>query len=231
MSAGPTAPGSAGAARPRILDPSAPGTIESVVAALHGGSVVVIPTDTVYGVAAALDHSPALDRIFEIKGRATAKPLPVLISSSDHLRDVSVAADERLLDFAARFWPGALTIVLPARPSLPVQVVGRDAAGEPTVGVRIPAHSLAVEIIERCGGALAVTSANRSEKPPARTGVEAAVGIGPAVDLVVDGGLAAGGVASSVVAFDGSRLRVLREGGIPRRALETAWEETRRGLR
>jgi len=222
-------PGSVRSNRPLVIDPSQPEAVEWTVEALRAGSVAVIPTDTVYGVAATLGHPQALDRLFAIKGRPTAKPLPVMLSSPAHLGAVSAEGGCRLMEFAAAFWPGALTIVLAALPGLPIQVVGRDGSGQPTVGVRIPAHALAIEIVEGCGGALAVTSANRSGGRPARTAAEAVAALGPAVDLVVDGGECRGGVASSVVSFEGSRLRVIREGAIGRVALEAAWDAVGRG--
>jgi len=216
---------------PLLLDPSAPRAIEWAAEMIRGGRVVAIPTDTVYGLAAALGHPHSLARIYELKGRPHDAPLPVLLSSPSHLRELAVDPDERLRSLGARFWPGPLTIVVPARPSLPPQVLGRDVAGRPTVGVRVPDHFLAIEIVERCGGAVAVTSANRSGAVPARTAAEVVVALGASVDAVVDGGRSPGGIASTVVAFDGGTLAILREGAVARGEIEAAWDEIERGAR
>jgi tRNA A37 threonylcarbamoyladenosine synthetase subunit TsaC/SUA5/YrdC len=106
----------AGERPPPIFRGSAPSTVKRIVGAIRQGAVVAIPTDTVYGIAAALDKPEALDRVFDIKGRPRGKPLPVLVSAVSHIGAVSVGFDERTLALAARFWPGALTIVVPARP-------------------------------------------------------------------------------------------------------------------
>ena len=214
-------------APPLILDPSSSRAVAKAVAALRDGLVAVIPTDTVYGVAAALDRPPALDRLFALKGRPASKPLPVLVSSPAHLGGLLADGDWQIVEFAAKFWPGALTLVAPARRGLPVQVVGHDAWGRRTVGVRLPALPLAVEIIDRCGGALAVTSANRSGENPACTGAEATAAIGPAVDVILDAGPCTGGVASTVVSINGTELDIVREGEISGVVLRVAWTKFR----
>ena len=223
--------GAAGRELPIIFDPAAPRSIEWVADMIRDGGVVAIPTDTVYGLAAALDQPRALDRVFVVKGRRQGIPLPILLSGPDRLRDVAAAPDERLVSLGAWFWPGPLTVVLPARSGLPEHVLGRNAAGHATVGVRVPDHFLAIEVVERCGGALAVTSANQSGQPPALTAADVVATVGSGLDAVLDGGRSPGGVASSVVAFDGSRLGVLREGAVPRADIEAVWASIERGAR
>lgn len=210
---------------PVILDPSAPHGIEWTAERLRDGGVVSFPTDTVYALAASLSHPGALARIFEIKGRPDDKPLPVLLASPADVRDVSTAVDDAVIALASRFWPGPLTVVVPARASLPPEVLGRDPDGRPTVGVRVPAHFLAIDVIGRAGGAVAATSANRSGQAPARSAAEVAAHLGDGYDLLLDGGIAPGGVPSTVIAVHGDRLEVLREGEIARETLEAAWRE------
>jgi len=210
---------------PVILEPSSPLAIEWTAERIREGGVVSFPTDTVYALAASLAFPDALDRIYEIKGRDEAKPLPVLLSAPEHLRDVATGVDDRLLDLADRFWPGPLTIVLPARDGLPGAATGRDASGRRTVAVRVPDHFLAIEVIERAGGSVGSTSANRSGDPPARSAAEVIAQLSTGFDILLDGGLAPGGVPSTVVAADARGVEILREGAIARETIERAWRD------
>jgi len=216
---------------PVILEPSAPHAIEWTAERLRDGGVVSFPTDTVYALAASLSHPDALARIYAIKGRPDDKPLPVLLSSPAEVRDVSAEVDDDLIALASRFWPGPLTVVVPARPGLPAEVLGRDPSGRPTVGVRVPAHFLAIEVIERAGGSVAATSANRSGADPARSAAEVMAQIGGGFDLLLDGGLAPGGVPSTVIAVHEDAVHILREGDIARDTVEAAWREIVAGRR
>lgn len=218
----------AGARKPLVLDPSAPLAIEWTAERLAEGGVVSFPTDTVYALAGSLAHPAALARIMAVKRRPDDKPLPVLLASPANLRDVADLSDEvdaALGALAARFWPGPLTLVVPARQGLPLEVLGRDDRGRASVGVRVPAHFLAIEVIERAGGSIAATSANRSGEPAACSAAEVAATIGPDIDLVLDGGLSPGGTASTVVAVTGDDIEVLRSGPIPVDDIARAWAE------
>jgi L-threonylcarbamoyladenylate synthase len=124
-----------------------------------------------------------------------------------------------------RYWPGPLTVVIPARDGMSPFVTG---PGE-TIGVRLPNHPLAIEVIDRAGGAVACTSANRSGEPPARTAAAVAAALGRELDFILDGGLAPGGVPSTVIAVENETLRVLRDGAIPTEHLLATWDELRRG--
>jgi L-threonylcarbamoyladenylate synthase len=204
-----------------VLARAAPRAIEWAAEALVSGQVVAFPTDTVYGLAASLAHQEALRRVYEIKGRPDDKPLPVLVSSVSALAQVALDLDDRVRHLVARYWPGPLTIVVAAKQGMPAETLGPDR----TVGVRLPNHPLALEVIERAGGALAVTSANRSGEPPARTGDEVMAALGGSIDMLLDGGVTPGGVPSTVIAFDGEHLRVLREGALPGEHLRASWRD------
>lgn len=167
---------------------------------LRAGKVVAFPTDTVYGLAAATDD--AVRRIYELKGRAEAKPLVLMAADPEAFGD-RVRVSPAALRYMRRFWPGPLTLVLPS--------------GQTTVGVRVPDHPLALELL-RAAGPLWTTSANRSGHPDASTAAEVAIEL-PDVDAVLDGGRAPGGTPSTVVDLTGPRPRVLREGAIPASAL------------
>jgi tRNA threonylcarbamoyl adenosine modification protein (Sua5/YciO/YrdC/YwlC family) len=184
--------------------------LEAAAEALGSGELVVLPTDTVYGVAGRPDLPGATGRIFEVKRRPPELTLPVLVAgTSDARRVASLGADaERLAD---RFWPGGLTLVLPRTEwSGPWDLGGEGG----TVGVRVPAHEVALELLARTGP-LAATSANRSGHPTPSDcpGVRAALGDQVAVYLCA--GSAASGVASTVVDLTAGEPRILREGAIP----------------
>jgi L-threonylcarbamoyladenylate synthase len=168
---------------------------------LAAGEACVIPTDTVYGVAASV---AAANQLFELKGRPREKALPVLGSDPLSLEGV-VLFDDRAHHLARRFWPGALTIVLPRAPGFDADLGGDGT----TIAVRVPAHRIALELL-RLSGPLAVTSANRSGQAPATTAALAAEQL-PGVH-VLDGGRC-DGEPSTIV--DLTTLRVLREGALP----------------
>lgn len=181
----------------------------------HGG-LVVFPTDTVYGVGASVDRPEGVARLYLAKGRPLERAIPVLVSGDEPVRRLAREVDPASQTLIHKFWPGPLTIVLPAAHWLPEEIV----RGTDGVGVRMPDHPLALELIERSGGALATTSANRSGEPEARTAGEADAAIGERVDLIVDGGVTPGGVPSTVVRVDSAgTLEILREGALSREAL------------
>ncbi|MGN6361613.1 MAG: L-threonylcarbamoyladenylate synthase [Thermomicrobiales bacterium] len=196
-----------------------PEALQQAAEILTRGGLVVFPTDTVYGVAARLDRPAALARLYEAKGRPSEKAIPVLVSGAEQLARLTRDLPPGAAAFAARFWPGALTIVLPRSDTVPDLVT----AGGDTVGLRMPDHPFALDLIARCGGALAVTSANRSGEPSLAEASAVAAAIGAGVDLIVDGGRAPGGQSSTVVALTSAGPRVLREGPISAEALRAAW--------
>jgi L-threonylcarbamoyladenylate synthase len=204
--------------KPAIV-PADDAGIARAIRCLRDGGLVALPTDTVYGLAASLDRPRALQRIFAVKGRAEVKNLPVLLSDRDDLAQVAIELPPNYERLVVRFWPGPLTIAVQARLGLSPTVLAPDG----TVGVRVPDDPIARRVIERIGGALAVTSANRSGEAPATTAAAVLDQLGVAVDLILDAGPTKGGVASTVIRLDREgTLHVLRAGAIPREALERA---------
>lgn len=177
---------------------------------LNAGGLAIVPTDTVYGVAASLDRSAAVDQIYPAKGRPESKPIPVLVDDSNSarrlIRETNCVA-ERLME---TFWPGALTIVFHARPGLPAACLGNGS----TVGIRMPDHDALRALMSMCGGGLAVTSANRSGEPETSSIAEALDALGTAVDIVLDGGTLTGGRPSTVIDVSGKEPKILRHGAL-----------------
>ena len=205
---------------PLVLDPAAPRAIEWASDRLVEGGVVAFPTDTVYALAASLAHPAALDRIFALKERPAGRPLPVLLASAGALDRIALDVDDRIVALVARYWPGPLTVVVAAREGMPDQVLGPHR----TVGARVPNHFLALEVIERAGGAVAATSANRSGHSPAQTASQVTEQLA-GIDLLLDGGSTPGGVPSTVVGFAGDDLVPLREGVIAWDHPRASWRE------
>lgn len=185
-----------------------PDQIDEVIERLRAGGIVAIPTDTVYGLACLPTHEGALGALADLKGRERDQPIAALIDSVADIIEFLEVSDA--LDRYVPFWPGALTVVVRARPGglLPPVVTT-----EGTVGVRKPDDRIARMVIRGCGGVLAVTSANRHGKPPCTSAEAVAAEFGPAL-VVLDGGSRDGGVASTVVDASGAAPRVLREGPI-----------------
>lgn len=208
-----------------ILKRASPHAIEWAAEHLAAGGVIGLPTDTVYGIAASLRYTEAIERIFAIKQRPPDKPLPVLVSSTRALLQIARLRNQSIRALLNEFWPGPLTFVVPGVNGLPAGVRGEGG----TVAVRLPNHPLAIEIIEKAGGAVACTSANLSGDRPALTAQEVASCLNGKLDLIIDGGLAPGGVASTVVTAEGNELRILREGGLPAQTVQDAWTAIQAG--
>jgi L-threonylcarbamoyladenylate synthase len=205
----------------KVMRLEEPRALEHAIATLQHGGTVAFPTDTVYGIGAAINAPDALARIYEAKGRDAERPLPVLLSSPSAMSVVSPGVDERLLNLATHFWPGALTVAVPALPNLAPQIVAPDG----TVGVRVPDHSIALTLAQRSGGAIAVTSANLSGDPPATHPGDIVPALAERLDLVLDGGIARLGTASTVISLDGDRITIVREGAIPADDILRVWAE------
>ena len=193
--------------------------LEQAISTLQHGGVIAFPTDTVYGIGASLDHPEALRRIYDLKGRSPDKPLPILIARVEMLDQLSPDVDERLADLAEQFWPGALTIVVPAADHLPAEVKAPDN----TIGVRLPNHSIPLSIAERAGGAIATTSANLSGQDSAHAASEIRDAFGSTIDIILDGGFSPQANSSTVIRVVDGEIVVLREGVISTEALRMAW--------
>lgn len=187
-------------------------------AAIGRGELVVVPTDTVYGLAADAFQPEAVRRLVEAKGRTLAAPPPVLVPGIPTLGALAEHVPDEVRALVAEFWPGPLTVIVAARSSLEWDL--GETRG--TVALRMPDDRIALELLSETGP-LAVSSANRTGEPPARTGAAAFEALGDAVAVVLDDGergeLASTIVDASSLDLPEGRLRILREGVVPRDAI------------
>ena len=174
--------------------------LRRAVAVWNRGGLVVIPTDTVYGLAADPRSAEAEAKLWTVKGRGLEKKIALLAADPAAVRRVASRFDEAAQRLAKAFWPGPLTLVLPTPGG--------------TEGFRVPDDPVALALLRAAGGLLRVTSANRSGAAPALTAADAIQALGDEVDLIVDAGPARGGVPSTVVAVQESGLKILREGAL-----------------
>ena len=180
-----------------VLKPTRAG-LQRAAQLLRSGAVVAFPTDTVYGLGASADDEVAQKRIYTIKGRPVGMPLILMVAAESQLEGL-VHVDSRAEAYIRKWWPGPLTVIL-------------HATGGRTLGVRIPKHKVALDLL-RHAGPLMTTSANLHGEEPAMSAEEA--GSLSGVMAVVDGGIAPGGAASTVLDLTGPEPHVLREGAIP----------------
>lgn len=191
-----------------IISGSSKHAIPRALEILKEGRLVVLPTDTVYGVGTLAFNGKAVESIYAAKDRPIEKAIPVLIGDLEHLEKVAIDISDSARRLAARFWPGPLTILVPKRADLPESVSATS-----TVGVRVPDHDVARALL-RAAGPMAVTSANISGGQSPVTAEEVYEQLGGRVDLIIDAGKTPGGVPSTLVDCTASELKILREGPI-----------------
>lgn len=184
--------------------------VAAAAKALRSGEVVVFPTDTVYGIAADAFDPAAVRRLLAAKGRGREMPPPVLINAPATVDALAIRIPDWARALFVEFWPGALTVVLHQQASLQWDL--GETRG--TVAVRVPDHPLTLEILGRTGP-LAVSSANKTGLPAALAADAAEEMLGGDVEVVVDGGGAPGGEASTIIDATGAEPRLLRRGAIP----------------
>lgn len=188
--------------------------IMQTVEALREGKVVVVPTDTVYGLAANAADDAVVNHLFDMKGRQEGLPMPVFVDTIERAKRMAFIEEKNLEEALNRYWPGALTAILYAREIVSPLVRGR---GGLTVGARIPDHYFSRDLIRAFGAPITGTSANRSGRKPAATAQEvfaAFDGMLCAPDIIIDGGVCDGAL-STVVDFTVVPPKVVREGAIP----------------
>ena len=189
--------------------------IADAVAVLRRGGLVAFPTETVYGLGADAANPAAVERIFAVKGRPRNHPLIVHLGDATAIKAWAAEVPPDAWTLAEAFWPGPLTLILPRAAHVPEPVTG----GAGTVGLRVPAQPLALELLDAFGGGIAAPSANRFGRVSPTTAIHVRADLGVDVDLILDGGPCAVGVESTIVDLSRGDPRVLRFGGIGVEAL------------
>jgi L-threonylcarbamoyladenylate synthase len=190
--------------------------LEEAVRAIRRGGVVAMPTDTLYGLAVDPFRATAVERVFAVKGRASERALPLVAADVEQVT-TRIGRLPRLAErLASRFWPGPLTLLLPAPGTLPAAVTG----GTPLVGVRVPAHAVPRALCRACDCPLTATSANISGAAPSPNPDDVERTLGDRIDVLVDAGMAPGGPASTIVDVTGDAPVLIRAGAI-------AWGDVR----
>ena len=199
--------------RPQAAKPK---NFAQAVAALKCGDVIVFPTETLYGLGADGLNGVAVERVFALKGRDPEKPIPLLVANRQMLLTVVREIPPKALKLMQEFWPGPLTLVLPAREDIPKPLISQSGG----VGVRISSHPIATQLVHVLGRPLTATSANPSGKEPARSLAQARHYFRDRVSVYVNGGLLTSRTGSTVVEVKGRSIKMVREGEIPASEIE-----------
>ena len=196
-----------------VVDAASPDVklLEQAAAAIIEGGVVGMPTDTLYGLAADPFNEAAVARIFTAKGRAVELALPLVAADVDQVAESIGALPPIAAALAGRFWPGPLTLLLPA----PARMAAAVSGGTGRVGVRVPAHAVTTGLCRASARPLTATSANLSGQPPSSDPGEVAAALDGRIDLLLDAGRTPGGPPSTIVDVTGALPTLVRSGAVP----------------
>jgi L-threonylcarbamoyladenylate synthase len=190
--------------------------IAAAVATLKRGDVIAFPTETLYGLGADALNPAAVEKVFQLKGREFTNPIPVLVADREMLLSLVTNVPALAEKLISCFWPGPLTIILPARRDIPPPLVSLSGG----IGVRISSQPLATELVKALGCPLTATSANPSGRPPARTVEEARQYFAGQIDIFVDGGKLTSKTGSTVAEINGDTIKIIRAGDIDKAELQ-----------
>jgi tRNA threonylcarbamoyl adenosine modification protein (Sua5/YciO/YrdC/YwlC family) len=193
-------------------------SFDDAIAALARGEVIVFPTETLYGLGADALNDRAVGKVFQLKGRNPTSPIPVLVADIAMLDMLVIAVPETAKKLIDTFWPGPLTVVLPARDDIPTPLANANGG----IGVRISSQSIASQLITHLGRPLTATSANPSGKEPACTVDEAKRYFSETIGIFIDGGPLQSKTGSTVVEVLNGKIRIIREGEVSAAALAQA---------
>jgi len=185
-------------------------SLAEAVAVLNRGGVVAFPTETYYGLAVDPYNETALRRLYQLKRRESEKAILVLIENPDKIHSVAAYVPDEYIPLMARYWPGALTLIFPAKRSLSAILTGHTG----TVGVRVSPHPLARALVQTFGKPVTATSANLSGQTPACSARDVKNIFGERVDYIIDGGKTIAGRCSTLVGIRNMKLTILREGQV-----------------
>ncbi|HVA81406.1 MAG TPA: L-threonylcarbamoyladenylate synthase [Candidatus Binataceae bacterium] len=204
--------------RPACPPSGDPAALADAIAALRAGELIVYPTETFYALGGDPFSPAALERLFAAKGRAETKTVALIAADSHSALELAREVSPIARRLAQRFWPGALTLVLPARADLPAAIVGAGGG----VGVRVSAHRVARALAAGVGHPITATSANQAGAAPARTLDEARAAFGGKVKVFLEGGALDAAAPSTVVAIEDETWRIIRAGAIGKTQLVAA---------
>jgi L-threonylcarbamoyladenylate synthase len=189
-------------------------TLTAAVAALRAGDLVIYPTETFYGIAADPESPPAMARLFALKGRSPDQPIALIAGDPASAFALAREVPPLARRLATAFWPGPLTLVIPARAGLHEAVLGPDG-----VGVRVSSHPLARRLAAAFGRPVTATSANLSRRPPATRPAEVRAAFQDTIKVILEDGVLTGGAPSTVIAVSAGGYRILRHGAVAERAI------------
>lgn len=182
--------------------------VSAAAAALMEGKAAAFPTETVYGIGACISNENAVLNIYQIKGRPSEKPLSILIASAADMEKIAEDIPAEAFTLADKFWPGPLTIILKKRKDISDSIT----AGKETVGLRVPAHPIALEIVRRVGP-LACPSANTSDSREPKSAADVLEDLNGKIDILIDGGETKFQKPSTIIDLTVNPPKILRKGG------------------
>ncbi|HTN43906.1 MAG TPA: L-threonylcarbamoyladenylate synthase [Nitrospiria bacterium] len=196
------------------VHPDSDPSLDAVGQAVHwirSGGMIAFPTETYYGLGVDPFNSAAVERLFVVKGREAGKPILIVVDDIKKAEGIIVAVSPEAWNLIRKFWPGPLTLLLAASPRLPSALTG----GTGKIGIRIPSHPVALQLLRAAAQPITATSANPSGHPEATTASKVHETLGTHLDLIVDGGETSGGNSSTIVDATFHPPRLIREGRIP----------------
>jgi len=185
--------------------------VQQAVGVIRSGGLVAFPTESFYGLAADPFNPKAVARLFQVKGREPGRPILLVVDDIKRLDGVIKSIPDEAQILIRKFWPGPLTLLFESDSRLTSALTG----GTGKIGIRIPSHPVALQLLQAARLALTATSANRSGKPGATTAEMVAETFGPELDLILDGGATSGGPGSTIVDATLHPPRLIRDGGVP----------------
>jgi L-threonylcarbamoyladenylate synthase len=188
-----------------------PSQIEKARGILKRGGIIAYPTETFYGLGVDAANEKAIEQIYTIKGREDKKPISIIIGSAQDVDIFAVNISEGSRKLMKRFWPGGLTLVFKASPTIPKILTAETG----TIGIRYSSHAIAAHLARNLPGALSATSANISGKKECTSASEVIDTLGDRIDAIIDGGMTPGGLGSTIVDVSAESPVILREGIIP----------------
>jgi L-threonylcarbamoyladenylate synthase len=191
--------------------------IHAAIEVLENSGLIAFPTETFYGLGVKFDVESTLKRLYDLKHRPKDKAMPLIIGKNTLLPRIASIVSKKAANLMDKFWPGPLTLILPAQEGISEFIT----AGTQKVAVRIPGKSFALQLAKAASFPITATSANISGHPPAQNAETVRSYFGDAVDLIIDGGPAPGGLPSTIVDVTGDSMKILRAGVIRKESLES----------